>query len=65
MKRYLWDDHKRGADKDQKQKAKQKHDDHPTLLKYLANTDPSFRGLRQMHRPHVRRTIGERSAIGY
>jgi hypothetical protein len=65
LKRFLWDDHKRGTDKDQKQKPKAKHDDMPACLRYAMNTDPSFRGLRQMHRPHVRRTVGERSLVGY
>ena len=65
MKRYLWDDYKRGADKDQKQKAKQKHDDFPTLTKYLLNSEPTFRGLRQMGRPFVRAANAQRSAYGY
>lgn len=45
-KRYAWDDYKRSLEKDLKQKPKQKHDDFPTLLKYLVNSDPSFRGCR-------------------
>ncbi len=45
MKRYCWDDHK-SSEKDQKQRAKQRHDDNPTLLKYLLNSNPTFRGLR-------------------
>lgn len=65
MKRYLWDDYKKGADKDQKQKAKQKHDDGPTLLKYLANSAPTFRGLRQMGRPYTRQANAQRSVYGY
>lgn len=54
LKRYAWDDFKRTVEKDQKQKAKQKHDDFPTMLKYLANFNPTFRGLRLMGAPIVR-----------
>jgi hypothetical protein len=46
MKRYAWDDYKKSLEKDQKQKTKQRHDDYPTLLKYLMNSQPTFRGLR-------------------
>ena len=46
MKRYTWDEHKKGLDKEQKQKPRQKHDDYPTMLKYLLNSEPTFRGLR-------------------
>ena len=45
MKRYMWDDFAGHVDKDQKQKPKQKYDDFPTLFKYLANSEPTFRGL--------------------
>lgn len=45
LKRYCWDDFKRTMDKGQKQRAKQKHDDYPTMLKYAINSQPSFRGL--------------------
>lgn len=48
MKRYLWDDHKSSVERDQKQKAKMKHDDWPTLLKYLANSQPTFRSLKSV-----------------
>jgi phage terminase large subunit-like protein len=48
LKRYCWDDFKRNAEKGQKQRAKQKHDDFPTMLKYAMNSNPSFRGLAQM-----------------
>lgn len=47
MKRYLWDDFKSTLEKDQKQRAKARHDDYPTCLKYLANAHPTFRGLRE------------------
>ena len=46
IKRYTWDDYKRAAEKDMKQTPKPKHDDHPTLLKYLMNYAPTFAGLR-------------------
>jgi len=46
MKRYCFDDHKLTKEKDQKQTTKQKNDDMPTLLKYLANRSPDFRSLR-------------------
>ena len=45
MRRYVWDDFKRSADKDLKQQPKQKYSDHPTLLKYLLNYLPTFRNL--------------------
>jgi len=44
MKRYQWDEHKQSLEKDQKQTPRQKHDDYPTLLKYLMNEMPTFRG---------------------
>jgi len=46
MTRFVWDDHRQALEKDQKQKAKPKHDDFPACLRYLANSEPSFRGLR-------------------
>ena len=48
LKRYAWSDHKLSSDKDQKQDTKKKFDDFPTLLKYLANAQPSFRSLKSM-----------------
>jgi hypothetical protein len=51
LKRYAWDDFKRTVEKDQKQKAKQRHDDFPTCLKYLVNSQPSFRMLKNMGTP--------------
>jgi hypothetical protein len=59
MKRYVWADHKKGLDRDQKQVPKDKNDDYPTLLKYLANHEPSFRMLQDagqvIHAGHNRR----------
>lgn len=57
MKRYSWDDFKKGTEKDQKQKAKQKFDDYPTLLKYLVNSNPTFRVLKMAGSP-VRMATG-------
>ena len=48
MRRYLWDDFKRQAERDQKQRPKDRHSDMPTLLKYLANSQPTFRGLKML-----------------
>jgi hypothetical protein len=48
MKRYSWDDFKRTLEKDQKQKAKQKFDDYPTLWKYVVNSNPTFRDLKSI-----------------
>ena len=48
LKRYAWSDHKLSSDKDQKQITKAKHDDFPTLMKYLANAQPSFRALKSV-----------------
>ncbi len=45
MKRYSWDDYNKALNRDQKQKARDKYSDYPTLLKYLANYDPTFRNL--------------------
>ena len=46
MKRYSWDDFKKSMERDQKQKAKQRYDDFPTLHKYIANSAPTFRRCR-------------------
>ena len=59
LQRYSWDDFSKRVDKDQKQQAKAKHDDYPTLLKYLANSEPNFRFLKSgpavFARPGTRR----------
>lgn len=44
-KRYVWDDHRRKQEKDLKQKARQKYDDYPTMIKYLLNSEPTFNFL--------------------
>ncbi len=45
MKRYMWDDFHSRIDRDQKQTPKDKYDDYPTMLKYLANDEPTFARL--------------------
>ena len=45
MKRYVWGDFRRSADRDLKQVPKDKYDDMPALLRYLMNWQPSFRML--------------------
>jgi hypothetical protein len=45
MKRHVWDDFRRSADREQKQVPKKKYDDYPTMMKYLANYEPTFRSL--------------------
>lgn len=59
VKRYVWDDYKRAAEKGQKQLPKDKNDDFPTLLKYLMNYHPTFNSLRNtgvvVHRAGMRR----------
>jgi hypothetical protein len=44
--RYSWSEFSRNVDRDMKQQPKDKYDDYPTLLKYLANSDPVFSYLR-------------------
>ncbi len=62
-KRYVWDDFKRSAEKDQKQTPRNKTDDYPTLFKYLANYQPTFMFLRE-GAPIIRRP-GKRKKHGY
>lgn len=45
IKRYVWDDYRNRNDRDIKQKPKDKYDDYPTMLKYLMNSEPTFRYL--------------------
>jgi len=54
MKRFVWDDYRKTLEKDLKQKPKEKNDDYPTLMKYLLNTDPTFRFFRT-GAPFIRR----------
>ena len=62
MRRYLWSDFKRGTERNQKQRPKDKHDDYPTLLKYIVNSHPTFRSLKAVGQVYRREG---RSAVGY
>ena len=59
LRRYVWGEWKHAHDKDQKQVPKDKHDDYPTLLKYLMNYNPTFNFLKQgapiLRRPGTRK----------
>lgn len=59
LSRYSWSDFSKNVDRGQKQVPKDKYDDGPTLLKYMANSDPVFnflkRGAPTVHRPGKRR----------
>lgn len=46
ISRYVWDNFSSRIDKDVKETPKAKYDDKPTLLKYLANSEPDFRFLK-------------------
>ena len=56
FKRFVWDEWRRysGSDKDPKQKPREKNDDYPTLIKYLANLSPIYAGLKMGGTPIVR-----------
>jgi hypothetical protein len=62
MTRYVWDDFKQSLERDQKQKPKEKFDDFPAILRYLANSEPSFdalvNGNRVIHRNDPRMARG-------
>ena len=45
IKRYAWDEYRHSAERDLKQKPRDKYDDYPTLWKYLLNFAPTFRML--------------------
>ena len=47
MKRYVWDEYRRSTDRDVKQTPKDKHDDFPSMLRYLMNAEPTFSYLHQ------------------
>jgi hypothetical protein len=47
MTRFVWDDYRQNLEKAQKQKAKEKHDDYPAILRYFANSEPLFNNLRE------------------
>ncbi len=46
LQRYSWADFSKRIDRDPKQEPKDKHSDFPSLIKYLANSDPNFRFLK-------------------
>lgn len=46
LNRYSWSDFSKNVDRDLKQTPKDTNDDYPTLIKYLANSDPTFAFLR-------------------
>jgi hypothetical protein len=58
--RFVWDEFSKNVDRDQKQKPKEKYDDYPALLRYLANSEPSFQLLRDGGR--VLKRPGKRKA---
>lgn len=45
FKRFMWDDWKQGADRDQKQQTKKKYDDYPAIWRYLMNARPNYDAL--------------------
>ena len=59
LNRYSWAEFSKNVDRDIKQTPKDRNDDFPTLLKYLANSDPCFRFLKGgtpvLHRPGKRK----------
>lgn len=46
MNRYVWADYSKSVDRDIKQTPRDTNDDFPTLLKYLANAEPTFTFLK-------------------
>lgn len=65
MKRFLWDDFKKGMERDQKQITKKKNDDYPACHRYALNSNPNFRALRLADSAAGRYVRGERSKYGY
>ena len=59
FERFVWDDYRQSLEKGQKQKPKEKHDDFPAILRYFANSEPTFSGLREGGRV-VRRSSTKR-----
>lgn len=47
VKRYVWDNYKRQDERGEKEKPRDKYDDYPTILKYILNSQPTFRALMQ------------------
>ena len=65
MKRFLWDDFKKGMERDQKQITKKKNDDYPAILRYVLNSNPDFRSLRMVDRPVTYNKKASRGVCGY
>lgn len=60
VQRFVWDEYSKNVDRDMKQKPKDKYDDYPAMLRYLANSDPSFQFLRS-GAPVVKRWPGKKA----
>lgn len=45
LARFMWDDWKGNADKDQKQQTKKKYDDYPGIVRYFANGEYTYHNL--------------------
>lgn len=63
IKRYVWEDYKRKEERDLKQKAREKYDDYPTMLKYCLNYEPTFNSL-HLGAPVLGRRIRRRGSYG-
>ena len=62
-KRWCWEDYRRSLAKGIKQVPQSKHDDFPTLHKYIVNSQPTFRGLKMLAHPW--RPWGQSAASSY
>jgi hypothetical protein len=51
IQRFVWDEYSHNIDRDQKQKPKDKYDDFPAMLRYLANSEPSLLSFISCSRP--------------
>ena len=63
LERYVWDNYSHQVDRDQKQTPKAKYDDFPSIMKYVANSDPSFNFLK-MGAPIIHRKGTKRGSYG-
>ncbi len=63
MNRYSWAEFSKNVERDLKQQPKDMYSDYPTLLKYLANSDPVFRFLKD-GAPVVQRAAPRKAAYG-
>lgn len=61
MLRFSWSDYSKSVDRDQKQLPSDKYSDYPAMLRYLANSEPNFRFLRDGP-PVLRRTAKRKGA---